>query len=90
MFDKVKAIIKDVCMKFHNKTKLLYIETNALGVGLKAALLQTKSNTSCHTEMKHWTIASLGSLHFPAKASPVQKKDSAILKEKHYAQCMAY
>ena len=48
MFDKAKAIIKeDACMKFHDETKLLYIETDASGVGLGAALVQTRSNTSC-------------------------------------------
>ena len=48
MFDKAKEIIKaDACMKFLDVTKLLYIETYMSGVGLGAALLQTRSNTSC-------------------------------------------
>ena len=48
MFDKTKAIIKeDACMNFYDETKMLYAETNVSGVGLGAALLQTKSGTSC-------------------------------------------
>ena len=48
VFDKAKAIIKeDVCMKFYDETKLLYIETDVSGVGLGAALLQTRTKTSC-------------------------------------------
>ena len=48
MFDRAKAIIKeDACMKFYDETKPLYIETDASGVGLGAAFLQTRSNTSC-------------------------------------------
>ena len=32
-------------MKFYDKTKLHYIETDAFGVGLGAVLLLTRSNT---------------------------------------------
>ena len=47
MYDKAKSIIKgDACMKFYNETKPLYTETDASGVGLGAALLQTRSSTS--------------------------------------------
>ena len=34
-------------MKFYDKTKPLYKEINASGVGLGAALLQTRNGTSC-------------------------------------------
>ena len=48
MCNKATAIIKeDACMKFYDETKLLNIETDASWVGLGAALLQTRSNTSC-------------------------------------------
>ena len=52
LFMKVKSLIKvDICMKFYNDTKLLYLETDASRVGLGAALLQLYSNTSCHKDM---------------------------------------
>ena len=51
IFDKAKANIKeDVCMKFYDATKQLYIETDASGVRLGAFLLQTRSSTSCHRD----------------------------------------
>ena len=52
MFDKAKSIIKaDVCMKFYNDTKPLYLETDVSGVGLGAALLQLHDNTVCQKGM---------------------------------------
>ena len=69
MFDKAKAIInEDACMKFYDETKLLYIETDASGVGLGAALLQARSNTSCPRNEVHRTIAYSDPLHSPARA----------------------
>ena len=48
MSHKAKAIIKeDVCIKFYDETKLLYIEIDASGVGLGASLLQTRSSIGC-------------------------------------------
>ena len=48
MFNKANAILKeDACMKFYYETKLLYIETDASGVVLEAALLQTRTSTTC-------------------------------------------
>ena len=42
LFNKAKLLIKsDMCMKFYNDTKPVYLETDASRVGLGAALLQT-------------------------------------------------
>ena len=42
LFNKAKLLIKsDVCMKFYNDIKPFTYKTDACGVGLSAALLQT-------------------------------------------------
>ena len=40
-----------MCMKFYHDTKLLYLETDAFGIGLGAALLQLRDNTACQKGM---------------------------------------
>ena len=43
-----KSLIKaEMCMKFYDDTKPLYLETDASGIGLRAALLQLRDNTAC-------------------------------------------
>ena len=48
LFDKAKSLIKaEIYMKFYDDTKLLYLETDASGVSLEAALLQLHDNMTC-------------------------------------------
>ena len=48
LFNKAKSLIKDdVCMKFYDETKHLYLETNGSGIGLEASLLQTRDGATC-------------------------------------------
>ena len=45
---EAKLLIKDdVCMKFYDETKPLYLETDACGIGLGVTLLQTIDGTTC-------------------------------------------
>ena len=38
-------------MKFYDNNKPLYLKTDAPGIGLGAALLQLRDNTTCQTHM---------------------------------------
>ena len=47
LIDKAKSLIKDdVCMKFYNETQPCTLQTNASGIGLRAALSQTRDGTN--------------------------------------------
>ena len=47
LFDKVKSLIKDdVCMKFYNETKPMYLDTKVSGIGLVTSLLQTRDGAT--------------------------------------------
>ena len=51
LFDKAKLLIKaEMCMKFYDDTKLLYLEIDASGIGLGAALLQLRDNMGCQKD----------------------------------------
>ena len=51
LFDKAKLLIKvEMCMKFYDDTKALYLETDVSGIGLGAALLQLRDNMGCQKD----------------------------------------
>ena len=51
LFDKAKSLIKvEICMKFYDDTKPLYLETDASGIDLGAALLQLRDNMGCQKD----------------------------------------
>ena len=90
MFEEAKAIIKEhICMRFHDETKPLYIETDASGVGLGAALLQTKENMSFHRD-KAQDNSILKPIVFARKSLILaEKRYSNIEGENHWAHCTA-
>ena len=53
LFDGVKACIKgNACMKFNNKVRPLYLETDVSGIGLGVGLLQVRDGMNCpHDKM---------------------------------------
>ena len=66
--DKAKSIIKaDVCMKFYDDAKPLYLETDASRVSLGVALLQLCNNTVCQKGMASDNII-LHSIAFASKS----------------------
>ena len=51
LFNKAKSLPKvDMCMKFYDNTKPLYLETDASIVGLGAAQLQMHEGTACQKD----------------------------------------
>ena len=63
-------------MKLYDETRLLYIETGDAGIGLGAALLQSRSGTSCHRdERPHNSF--LRPIAFVSKSLSNAEKDTA-------------
>ena len=51
-FGKAKPLIKEeMCMKFYDDNKPLYLKTDMSRIGLRAALLQLRDNTACQKGM---------------------------------------
>ena len=51
-FNRAISLIKaEICMKFYDDTKLLYLEIDASGLGLGAVLLQLHDNTVCQRDV---------------------------------------
>ena len=66
LFNRAKLLIKsDMCMKFYDEIKPLYLETDTSRVGLAAALLQTWEGTTCQKD----TVPDNTILHPIASAS---------------------
>ena len=52
LFVKAKLLMQaDVCMKYYDDSKPLYLETDAFGVDFGVALLQTWEGTTCQKEV---------------------------------------
>ena len=62
-----KVIMKDTCVNFYDEARLLCLETDALGIGLGAGLLQVRNGMNCRCD-KVPGNATLHPLLLPAKA----------------------
>ena len=52
IYDKAKSFIKaNAYMKFYDKSRPLYLETDASGVGLGATLLQMRDGATCQKDI---------------------------------------
>ena len=74
LYEKAKALIKDdVCMKFYDETKPLYLETDASGIGLVPLCyeLDVEQHTQGHSTRQH---------HFEANCICKQQPDHYRMK----------
>ena len=76
-------------MKFYDDNKLLYLETDASRIGLRAALLQLRDDTSCQIHMVP-DITILCPIAFVSKSLWVQSTDIVILNARHLVSYMAW
>ena len=63
-------------MKFYDKPKPLYLETDASGIGLGSSLLQTRMAQAVQRTW-HWKTTYYGPLHLQAKVYPAQRRDTS-------------
>ena len=78
-------IKEDVCMKFYDEMQSLYLETETSGIGLGAALLQTRSGTSCPRDKAPYNSI-LRPIAFVSKSlSSTEKRYSNIERGSRYA-----
>ena len=76
----------DICMTFYNETKPLYLEIDASGIGLGAALLQTRDDTTCpkdtapdNTVLRSITFASKSLTSVEWRYSNIEREALGIL-----------
>ena len=75
LYEKVGAIIKDhVCMKFYIEKETLYLETDALGVGVGQGSFRSEKVCGSH-EMK--CRQQYGETYSICQQAPHQKQDTA-------------
>ena len=99
LFNKAKSLMKaDMCMKYNENTKPLYLETDASGVGLGVALLQMHKGTACqkdgvpdNTTLHLIAFASKGLADAECRYSNIQREALGILQglEKCHHYCFA-
>ena len=70
-------------MKFYDDTKPLYLETDASGVGLGAALLQLHDNTACQRDVAP-DNASLRPITFASKSLTGAEGRYSNIKWRHW------
>ena len=81
LFNKAKSLIKaEMCIKFYDDTKPLYLETDAPGIGLGAALL-LRDNKECQKDTAP-DYANLHPITFVSKSlTGVEQRNSNIKHE---------
>ena len=88
LYNKAKLLIKsNVCMRFYNKTKPLYLETDASRIGLDTTLLQTRDNMTCPKDTSPDNTI-LRPITFVRKKLTSAEWSIVTSKEKHWVYCM--
>ena len=88
LFDKVKSLIKgNVCVKFYDETKPLYLETNSSESGLGATPLQTMDGVTCPRDIAP-DNAILRPITFAGKGLTSAEQNTVTSKGRHWVYCM--